>query len=134
MPGPGRRVDIVLIELDAGEMPRRPARLLRPMRGGGGGGIGALRGDDIVQQAAPIERLERRRRQAAHPEGELLQRRMRVLRLLQHQDGQAGQAQLAGEEQADGPGSGNDGIMKGDMAVRHVLLPSRWFDRSVSRA
>ncbi|GEC45873.1 hypothetical protein BJA01nite_35150 [Bradyrhizobium japonicum] len=58
-----------------------------------------------------MEGLECRDREAAEAKRELLQGRMRVPRLLQHQNVETREPQLAREKQADGAGTGNDDVV-----------------------
>jgi hypothetical protein len=90
-------VDLVVEELDAGEVTAGAALLLRPVRGRGRGtaGCAILEGD---QQVAALEALGGRHGKAAQPERKLLQWRMRVLRLLENEHRTTGQPQLTGEE------------------------------------
>ena len=101
--GPVRAIDPVIIEGDAGEVSGLLARFslwlcLTP---------GRFKG---IEQAAPVERFNRRQRQAAHAEGQLFQRRVRAFRLLQHQHGDTCKPELAGQQQADRPGACNHDI------------------------
>ena len=117
--GVGRRhdhfaaVDVVLIELDAGEMTGGFSRLLHPVRGTlDRARARALRGHDLIQQAAPVKGLGCWERKSTQAERQLFQRRMRIVRLLQHQHRETGEPQLAREKQADGAGTGDDDVVK----------------------
>ncbi len=133
---PLRRVDSVVIKLDAGEMARRAARLLHPMRGvrrvAARAMLRTLERCDLVQHPATIEGFDAGRRKAAHAERQPLQRRMRVGGLLQHQDREPCKPQLAGKHQADGPGTGNHDIM-GKVVVVHERLLCRCSTGAVRR-
>jgi hypothetical protein len=119
---PFRRVDLIVIEGDCSEVSGLAARLrlLPPLRRRLRLAPGRHK---AVQQSAPIKRFDGRYRQAAHAERQFLQRRVRVLRALQHQHGNAGKAQLAGQEQADRASPGDDDVM--DHASRKAILVDR---------
>ncbi|GAA0007250.1 hypothetical protein BDS110ZK19_14940 [Bradyrhizobium diazoefficiens] len=70
-------------------------------------------------------------RKTAQAKRELLQGRMRILRLLQHQHLETGELQLAREKQADGTGTGNDDIVWNRGLIVHETLLWSMFDRSV---
>lgn len=119
-----------MVKLDAGEMPAGRRALLHPVCGGRNTtGACAIfrkpRRGDVVQQPSTVEGFDSRRRKAAHPEWKPLQRRARILCLLQHQHREIGKAQLTGEKQADRAGAGNDDIIEGGVAVVHELLLCR---------
>jgi len=116
-------------------MTRGPSCLLHPVGCGlDCAGARALRGHDIVQQATPVKGLERGDRKAAQAERKLLQGRVRVLRLLQHQDREPGEPQFAREKQANGAGTGNDDVVEICGLSLHETLLWSMFDRSVPSA
>jgi len=78
-----------------------------------------------------VKGLSCRNRQAAQAEWQLLQRRMRALRFLQHQHRETGEPQLAGEKQADGARAGNDNVVDISGLGLHETLLWSMFDRSV---
>lgn len=131
-PGPLRGVDVLLIELETGEMTGGPARLLHPVCGTlDRTRRRALRGQDIVKQTAPVKGFRRGQRQAAQAERKLLQRRVRIRCLFQHQHRETAEPQLAGEKQADRSGTGNDDVVDIEGLGSHETLLWSMFDRSV---
>lgn len=70
-------------------------------------------------------------RKTAQAKRELLQGRMRILRLLQHQNLETSEPQLAREKQADGTGTGNDDVVWIRRLIVHGTLLRSMFDRSV---
>ena len=87
------------------------ARRLRGLRGAAAERVLQASGDvEFIQQAAAVQGRDRRRRQAAYAERQLLERRLRVRFALQHKDGAARQRQFAGEEKTDGTGAGDDDV------------------------
>jgi hypothetical protein len=103
-----------VIELDAREVAGWPTRLSHPVCSLCTLACGlalTLRRDYLVQQPTTIQRFKRRRRKAAHSEWKLLQWGVWVLGLLQHQDREVKQAQLASEKQADGASAGNYNVI-----------------------
>ena len=94
----------------------------------------ALRGDDLVKQTTPVKGFRCGDRESTQAERELFQRRMRVLRLLQHQHRETGEPQLAREKQADGAGTGDDDVVVICGLSLHETLLWSMFDRSVPRA
>jgi hypothetical protein len=125
---PLRSVDSVEVELDAGEMSARTARLFHPMRrwrsAAAARVVRALRRCDVVQQSATIESFDGGRGKAAHAERKPLQGRARVLGLLQHDHREPREAQFAGEKQADRSGAGDYDIMEQDKFL-WVTAPRR---------
>ncbi len=110
-------------------MAARAARLLHPVRAARSD-VCALprlrRRRDGVQQAAAIEGLDGGHGEAAQSERQPLQRRARVLGLLQHQHREPCEAQLARQQQADRTGAGNHDIIqqKTDLPSRSSAPPS----------
>jgi hypothetical protein len=96
------------VKWNAGEVPRLTAR---PLSGVGVRVLDAFVHLKLIQQTTTVERFDRGRRKSPYPERELLQWRVRILRLLQDEDGALGQGQLTGEEQPYRPRSGNDYVM-----------------------
>lgn len=88
-PGPARAVDVVQRKRYSGEVAAQRPRLREPMGGAGRRrpllGLEHLCRGDRVQQAAPIQCLQRRGVQAAQPEWQALQRRNGGPGLFQHQ-------------------------------------------------
>jgi hypothetical protein len=125
---PLRGVDVVIVELDAGEMAARAARLLHPMRGSRRAAVArlifrALRRRDVVQQPATVEGFDGGRGKAAHAEREPLQGGAWVFGLLQHRE--VNEVQLTGEKQADRACTGNYNIMNHRQIGHELLLYGR---------
>lgn len=119
---PTRGVDILVEELDACEMARGAAGRLHPVRrglGGAGGRVDALCGFNRGQEVAAIEGFERRRGQAAHAERQPLQRRPRIRSPFEDHHGNPGKSELAGEEEPNRAGAGDNDVMGGGMMDRH---------------
>lgn len=115
-PAPARAVDVVQRKRNAGEVaPQRP-RLRQPMGGAQRRralvGLEHLSRDDRVQQATPIQCLQRGDVQAAQPEWQALQRRISRPGLFQHQYRTPGMGQFAGQEQANRASTGNDDVVQ----------------------
>ena len=78
---------------------------------------------NVVQQAATVEGLDGGHGKAAHAERAAASAASAGLGLLQHQHGEAGEAQLAGEKQADRTGAGNDDVIRiGNESCMRLLL------------
>ena len=107
---PVRVVDAIMEDRNAREMPGRRARLAQPVRGGGR--VSRERGvAQVVEQVAAVEPVDARRGEPAQPERQRLERRMRIGRAFEHEHRAPRQPQLAGEEQPDRAGAGNDDVM-----------------------
>ena len=112
---PLRCIDAVVVEHDAREMAGRAARLSDPVRGRGDAFVRhavfrEVERRDLVEQAATVQRLEGGRGEAAQAERQALERRTRIVGLLEHEHGHAGEAQFAGQEQAYRAGTGDDDV------------------------
>jgi len=71
-----------------------------------------LTGGNRIQQATSIQGLQGGRIQAAQAKGQAFQGRLGRRCLLQQQDRTAGLGQLAGQEQADRAGPGDDDVVQ----------------------
>ena len=79
---PARRIDVGVVELDAGEIAGRAAALrCRRHRARPRLVVAARLRSDWFQQSTPVERLDARPPQPTHAERKLLQRRLRVIGL-----------------------------------------------------
>ena len=117
-------------------MAGRTMRLLHPMRGGRAalGVVRALQRRDVVQYSASVKCFERGHGKTTHTERKTLQGGSGIFGLLQHQDREIGEAQLTGEKQADGSGTGNDDVIGSGVTGGHERTPLSVFDRSGSSA
>jgi len=118
---PPRRIDVAVIELDAREVAGRPAARFAGRHGSRlarGTRLGRTLRRNLFQEAAPVKRLDARAPEPPHPKREPLQRRVRILQLFEHQHGELREPQLAGQEEADRAGPGDDYV------VDHGLTPS----------
>ena len=111
---PFRGVDVVEEELDACEMSAWSARLLQPMgscRRTAQFVVRALGRDKLVQQTPTIEGFDGWSGKPTQAEGKPLQGRVWLLSLLQHQNRDVHEPQLAGEKQADRAASGDHDVI-----------------------
>jgi Tetracyclin repressor-like, C-terminal domain len=130
---PSRRVDVAVVELDTREVAGRPAALRSGRHGSGprlaGGTRVATRlRRDTFQLPSPVEGLDARAPEPSHAKRQPLQGRVRIRRLFKHQDGKLGEPQLAGEEETDRPGPGDDHVVDGGGLLGGACdpLPKAW--------
>ena len=79
---------------------------------------------DLFQQAAPVEGFDARAPEPSHSEREPLQGRVRILQLFEHQHGELREPQLAGQEQADRAGPGDDHVVDHGVLLARRLGPA----------
>ncbi len=120
---PPRRIDVGVVELDAREVAGRPAarRIGRHRARSRRARVVTTLRRDLLDEAAPVEGLDARPPQPAHAERQPLQRRARILQLFEHQHRTLGEPQLAGQEQPDRAGPGDDHVVDQAIVIDRAL-------------
>lgn len=121
---PLRCIDLIVKELDAGEMTGGATLLLHPVRTRWR--LPARRASfQTLQQAAAVEALDRRHRETTQAKRLALERRVRVSRLFQDQHRTAGDPQFTSQKKADGTSARDDDVVGGSVGDLHKLLRCR---------